>query len=303
MPVPIISEAWADALEPGIREWFFKGVGMRKNVMREQFFTVYNGQKDTDHFENIGAIAIDAWRNFEQTGNPSSVGWDRGYKTNITPGEFIVELPIRRKFLEDNLYPQIMNPTVMLGDSFTLLTETDAASVFNNAFSSSFKGGDGVALCSASHQNGPDVSGTQSNTNTLALTAANAETVRLAMQAFTDDKGGLLGVNPDTIIVPPQLDKEAHRLFGSPDDPDTANRATNPRYQAYNILRWDYLTDTNNWFMVDSTRMKMNLLWDDRIPLDIHLKVGDTSIQATWIARARYGYGWTDWSWIYGNNV
>lgn len=303
MPIPLLSEGFPDALEPGIREWFFQGM-LRRTTLRTQLFNVYQGQKDTDHFENFGAIAPDAWRNYNNTGRAASVGFDRGYKTNITPGEFIVELPIKRKFIEDNLYPQIMNPTMQLGDSYALLTEVDAASVLNNAFSSSYLGGDAVALCSASHPNAPDNTGvTQSNTGTAALNYANVEATRLLMQAFKDDKGNLVAVVPDTLIVPPALEFTAQQLFGSPDDPTTANRAKNPRYGAYNIIRWDYLTDSNNWFLVDSFRMKMNLLWNDRVPLDIHLKAGDTSIEAIWIARSRYGYGWTDWRWIYGQNV
>jgi hypothetical protein len=276
----------------------------RRATLREQLFNVYQGQKDTDHFENFGAISPDAWRSFNNSGVPASVGFDRGYKTNITPGEFIVELPVRRKFIEDNLYPQIMNPVLQLGDSYALLTETDAASVFNNAFSGSFVGGDAVALCSAAHPNAPDNAGvTQSNTGTLPLNVANLETTRLAMQAYKDDKGNLVAVQPDTIIVPPALEYTARQAVLSSEDPTTANRAINARADAYNIVRWDYLTDANDWFMVDSVRMKMNLLWNDRVPLDIHLKAGDTSVQATWIARARYGYGWTDWRWIYGNHV
>src|SRR5258708_15612160 len=99
MPIPQLSEGWADALEPGIREWFFLGM-QRRATLRTQLFNVYQGQKDTDHFENFGAISPDAWRNFNNSGIPASVGFDRGYKTNITPGEFIVELPIRRKFIQ-----------------------------------------------------------------------------------------------------------------------------------------------------------------------------------------------------------
>jgi phage major head subunit gpT-like protein len=303
MAGPIISEGWADALEPGIREWFFLGAGQRKNIMREKFFNVIKGTKAVEHFENFGAIAPDAWRNFQQSGRVASVGFDRGYKTNITPGEFIVELPVRRSFLEDNLYSQILQPSQQLGDSAQLLMETDAASVLNNAFSGSYLGGDGVALCSASHPNGPEVSGTQSNTGTSALTVDSIEATRLAMQAYKDDKGNLIGGSPDMIIVPPGLDFSALQLNNSPMDPRTANNAVNPRFGAYEIVRWDYLTDSNNWFMVDSVKMKMNLLWVDRVPLDIRLKNQDTTVFATWIARTRFGYGWTDWRWIYGHNV
>lgn len=302
MAGPIINEDWADALEPGIREWFFKGVGQRQGTKREMLFNVLISNKLTEHYEGVGAIAPDAWRNFQNTGRVASVGFDRGYKTNITNGEFVVELPIRRQFLEDNLYAQILNPALMLGDSFTLLTETDASSVLNNAFSASFVGGDGVALCSDSHPNGPEVSGTQDNNFTLTLSDANLETIRLAMQAFKDDKGNLLNVNPNAIIVPPQLEKTARQIIMSPDDSTTANRGINPRSGAYEIIRWDYLTDSNAFFMVDTVKMKQQLIWQDRVPLDIRMKNQDTTVFATWIARARYGFGWTDWTWIAGSN-
>lgn len=301
MAGPIINEGWADALEPGIREWFWLGAN-RRPTLREQMFNVIPGTKETEHFENFGAIAPDAWRNYQRSGKVSNVGFDRGYKTNITPGEFIVEMDVARKFIEDNQYPQIMNPIQQLGDSFTLLQETDAASVFNNAFSASYLGGDAVALCSDSHPNGPDVSGTQDNNGTMLLTKDNLETTRLAMQAFKDDKGSLVACTPDTILVPPALEVTAQVIVKSMLDPNSANNAINARANAYNVVRWDYLTDSNAWFLIDSTRMKMSLLWVDRVPLSIRQKTQDTTVFATWIARSRYGYGWTDWRWVYGNN-
>lgn len=301
MPSPIIQEGWADALEPGIREWFWLGA-TRRPQLRPTLFNVINGTQATEHFENFGSISPDAWRNFQKSGQVSSVGFDRGYKTNITPGEFLVELPIRKTMIEDNLYPQIMQPTVQLGDSAALLMETDAASVFNNAFSASYLGGDAVALCSDSHPNGPEVSGTQDNNFTLALTKANLDTIRQAMMAFKDDKGNLVGVVPDTIIVPPALESDALVIAGSQLDPTSANNAINPMAGRFKVVVWHYLTDSNAFFVVDSMRMKMNLLWIERIPLEIRKKVQDEAVFATWIARTRYGFGWTDWRWIAGSN-
>jgi len=301
MPAPLVSQAWADALEPGIREWFWLGFNRRPSL-RPSIFNVLSSIKDTEHYENFGAVALDAWNNFSATGKPSTVGYDRGYKTNIQNQTFAVELPIRREFLEDNLYNNIVNPTMMLGDSAALKMETDAASVFNNATSASYLGGDGVALASASHPNAPDVSGTQSNAGSLTLTPANIETSRLAMWAYTDDKGGLIGAMPDTLIVPPALEYAARQAVLSSGDPTTANRADNPRQGAYNIIVWPFLTSTTRWFLVDSVLMKQKLFWQDRVPLDVHLKQEDTSVFATWIARMRYGFGFTDWRWTFVNN-
>lgn len=302
MPAPMISQAWADSLEPGIREWFWLGYN-RRTPLRTQLFNVINSIKDTEHYENFGAIAADAWNNNNSSDKFSTVGYDRGYKTNLANVTYGVELPIKREWMEDNLYPNIMQPTMMLGDSAALKQETDAASVFNNNTSSSFLGGDAVALCSASHPNAPDISGTQSNTGSLTLTPANIEATRVLMQAYTDDKGGLIYAIPDTILVPPALEVAARQAVLSPDDPTTANRAINARAGAYNIVMWPYLTSSTRWFMIDSTLMKQKLLWQDRVALDVHLKVEDTSKFATWIARMRYGYGWTDWRWLFGQGA
>lgn len=302
MPAPLISEAWADALDPGIREWFWLGAN-RRAQMRTQFFNVISGTMASEKFENFGAIAPDAWKNYAKSGRVASVGFDRGYKTTITPGEYVVEMPIKASFLEDNLYSQILQPAQQLGDSAALLMETTAASVLNNGFSDSYAGGDAVGLLSLVHPNGPDVSGTQANEGTLALTKANVDTTRQNMQAFKDDKGNLLGIYPDLLLVPPALEGDAKVIVQSVMDPTSANNAINP-LATYGLraVVWPYLTDSNAWFLIDSVRMKMNLIWIDRIPLNIKLKNEDTTVQATWIARTRFGYGWTDWRWIYGQN-
>jgi phage major head subunit gpT-like protein len=302
MPAPLISQAWADALEPGIREWFWLGYN-RRQTLRDKLYNVIPSIKDTEHYEMFGAIATDAWNNLGVSGRATAVGYDRGYKANIQNGEFGVELPIRRTFLEDNLYSNILNPAMMLGDSAALKMEIDAASVFNNATTAGvYAGPDAVALASASHPNGPDVSGTQSNAGSLTLTPANIETSRLAMWAYTDDKGGLIGATPNTLLVPPALEYAARQSVLSINDPTTANRADNPRAGAYNIIMWPFLTSSTRWLLIDSNLMKQKLIWQERIPLDIHLKQEDTSVFATWIARMRYGYGFTDWRWCYVNN-
>lgn len=303
MPAPIISQAWADALEPGIREWFWLGYKRREiQFKRTQLFNVIPSQKDTEHYETFGASAIDDWNNFKDTGVIGETSFDRGYKTNLQNQTFLKRLTVKREYVEDNLYQEILNPAMILGDSAALKMEVDAANVFNNATSSSFLGGDGVALASASHPQAPDISGTQSNAGSLTLTPANLETTRTNMINYTDDKGGLLVVVPDTLIVPQALAYTALQIVGSQGQPDTANRADNPRQDAYNVVVWPFLTTSTRWILADSVLMKQNLIWQERIPLDIHLQQEDTSVFARWIARMRYQVGWVDWRWCYINN-
>lgn len=307
MPAPIGSYGWADALEPGIRYWFWHGFNRfnpEKNpARRTQLFNVLPSIKDTEHYETYGVVPIDGWNQFQTSGVIPTVAFNAGYKTNIQNKTFSQKIAARREYIEDNLYAEIFQPAEVLGDSAALKMEVDAASVLNNNTSSSFLGADGVALCSASHPNGPESSATQSNTGSLPLTVANIETTRVNMINLTDDRGGLLGITPDMIIVPPGLEFAARQAIQSAGDPTTANRADNPRQGAYEIVVWNFLTSSTRWFMVDSIRMKRFLIWQDRVPINIQPEVMDTTVEARWIARMRYAYGWTDWRWIYGQGT
>jgi len=297
----LIKEGWANALEPGIREWFRIGAQRRPSLI-PQMFDVLSSDKDAEHFNGIGAIAPDQWGLFSKTGSVPTVSMEAGYKATFRHTTYLVELPIQQELIEDNLYRNVIDAALALGDSAALKRETDAASVFNNAFSSSFVGPDSVALCSDSHPNGPTVSGTQDNNYALALTRDNVRTIREAMQAFKDDKGNLLAVTPDTILVPPALEDDARIIADSVLDPTSANNASNPMRGRFNVVVWHYLTDSNAWFMIDSFMMRRALKWIDRVALDIRLDRVEQRAYAYYNARMRYSYGWTDWRWVAGSN-
>lgn len=299
--MPLIKDDWAYALEPGIREWFNVGYSRRPSLI-QTLFNVLPSERDSEYFHSFGAISPDAWLNFEKSGQVSAVSYDKGYRTTFTHKEFIVELPIRRTFLEDNLYGNIIEPVQQLGDSAALRRETDASSVFNNAFSTSYTGGDAKPLCEDNHPNGPHKSAVQDNEYALSLTADNVETARQAMMAYTDDVGELVGVMPNLLLVPPELENQAKIITQTEFSVGNANNDVNPQQGRFSYLVWHYLTDANAWFMIDTNLMRRSLVWFERVPLSINLKAGDTTVFATYIARMRYSYGWRDWRWILGSN-
>jgi len=306
--MPILAEVgglWADALDPIVRKWFEQGFSRRPSLLGT-LFNVQSSARAYEEVSGIGAIGIDSWVNFENGDGVSEVDFDQGYKKTYTHQEFIVDLQIRRKFLDDNQFPQITNPTMRLGDSAALRRETDGASVFNNAFTDTapYAGADAVGLCSTAHPFSPQKTGTtQSNEGTRALTKDNVAATREDMMAFTDDTGNKVAVTPDTILVPPALEDEGLEITKSLLDPTSANNKINPQSGRFSIVTWHYLTDSNAWFMIDSALMKMSLDWFDRVPLSIRLRDGDDrTVAAYWRAYMRYSYGWSDWRWVFGNN-
>ena len=71
-----------------------------------------------------------------------------------------------------------------------------------------------------------------------------------------------------------------------------------------NVVVWDYLTDANNWFVIDSTLAKIYLNWIDRVPLEFEMDpTSDFTLEARFRGYMRYSYGWSDWRWVYGHEV
>lgn len=300
--MPLISENWADALDPIVRKWFEQGYA-RRNPLLPTLFNVQTSRRAYEEVSGVGAVGIDAWNNFENSGQVSEVDFDQGYKKTYTHKEYPLRMGIRRKLLEDNNFPEIMRIATRMGDSAALKREVDAASVFNNAFSGSYLGADSVALCSDSHPYGPQKTGsTQDNNFALVLNKTNVRTIREAMMAYTDDNGNKVAVTPDMLLVPPQLEDDAIEISNSVLDPTNANNAVNPQYGRFRVVTWHYLTDSNAWFMIDSNLMRMSLDWFDRSPLTVVPMVEDKTIQANWIAYMRYSFGWSDWKWVAGSN-
>jgi len=301
--MPIISAAWAEALDPIIRSWFEQGISRRPSMI-PALFNVQGSMNSDEQIGSIGAIGVDAWDDYKNSGKVAKVDFNKGYIKTYTHEEYVVELDIQRKFLEDNKYAQITGAADRLGSSAALKREYDAASVFNRAFNSSYTGADAVSLCSTSHPFSPSATGTvQSNKDTLPLTKDNVKTVRERMMAFTDDRNQKIAVTPNMLIVPPQLEDSALVIANSLLDPSSANNAINPQNGRFQVATWHYLTDSNNWFMADSTMMKQSLDWFNRVPLQINPKVQDNTLFATWIAYQRYSFGWSDWRFVYGNEV
>lgn len=302
---PMRSSGWSYLLVPGIYNFFEVGRMLRPSIL-SRMFRVQTSMKSKEENVGIGGIATDAWDNYKNSGQKSLVAFNQGYLATYTHEEYVVKFQVERKLMDDDQYGVINTRARRLGISATTKMEQDGASVFNNAFSASFLGSDGKALCASDHPNGPYSSGTQSNTGTYALTKANVSIVRQAMMEFKDDAGNLLGITPNRLIVPPELEDTALEIANSLFDPTSGNNAINPQAGRYEVQAWHYLTDSNNWFMADSVWEQESLNWYNRVlpnGLPEITLVDESSTEAVYDVYMRYSYGWDDWRWIFGNNV
>ena len=298
----MISEQWAELLEPGLRTLFeIQRTALVAESRVPLLFNIQTSNKAAEH--NLGIGGFGDWKEYK--GRVEYDQFEKGFQTNYTHIEFIDGFKVARSLVDDDLY-NVINPMPRgLAMAGMRKREKDAASVFNNAFSASYVGGDSVALCSASHPYSPSNATVQGNAGTTALSYDAVEATRKLMRAYKDDRGELVPISPDTLVVPPGLEETAWTVFNTVNKPGTGNNDGNfVRSKLNKVIVWDYLSDTNNWFMIDSMLAKMYLNWYDRVPMEFAMDpTSDFSLEARFRGYMRYSYGWDDWRWIYGHNV
>ena len=136
------------------------------------------------------------------------------------------------------------------------------------------------------------------------MTIDNLDTTRQAMRNFTDDAGQLLGINPNMLLVPPELERTATQLVSERAlyEPGSAQYDVNMFSGRFQPVVWDRLTDSNAWFLIDSNLMKQHLIWQWRIRPEFSTADDFDGLTAKFRGYMRYGIGWTDWRWVYGQN-
>ena len=295
-------------LEPGLREIFDTAVS-RPRPMLDMLYNVISSDKYEEKYQGLGAMGLVP----PFTGSVKYDLLDAGYETKLRNYELAMGMQVERRLFDDAQYGIIRSRATNLADSFDKSIEHDAAQTFINAFTDSglnrlganIAGADAVGLCSTAHPHSPAQSGTtQSNEGTLALNLANLDTTRQNMMNWTDDKGDLLGIMPNMLLVPAELERTATQILSERAifEPGSAQFDVNMFSGRMQLVVWNRLTDANAWFVIDSQLMKRFLIWQWRIRPEFAQQPDFDTLIAKFRGYMRYGVGWTDWKWIHGQN-
>ncbi len=138
---------------------------------------------------------------------------------------------------------------------------------------------------------------------TTALTATAVASARIAMVDYRGDQAERISVMPDELLYPHNLYEEAFEILKAGGKLDTANNNPNVHQGVYKGIEWNYLTDTNNWFLMDASLRAQSLFWVDRMPLEFAMIEDFDTIVAKWRGYMRYSNAHIDWRFITGSNV
>ena len=168
--------------------------------------------------------------------------------------------------------------------------------MLNNAFSSSFLGGDGKSLLATDH---PTVSG-GTNSNKLATAAdlneTSIEAAVIQIAAWTDERGLLIAAKPRKLVIPPATQFVAIRLLetekrvGTADNDVNAIKTNGAIPEGYTINHW--LTDTDAWFL--TTDVPNGLKHFTRAAMSTGMDGDFDTGNVRYKARERYSFGWSD---------
>jgi len=203
---------------------------------------------------------------------------------------------ITEEAVEDNLYDSLSKRyTKALARAMAYTKQVKAASVLNNGFSTSYTGGDGQPLFSASH---PLVTGGV-NSNRLTASDLNETSLEAAViqiAGWTDERGLLIAAKPNKLIVPPALMFTAKRLLdtelrvATADNDINALKAMGSIPGGYTVNH--FLTDTNAWFL--TTDVPNGMKHFVRTPLQNSMDGDFDTGNVRYKSRERYSFGWSD---------
>ena len=288
---------FAALLSPGLQKVFLNEF----DVWEPEYTEIYNIDQSNKQFEEEQLITGFGIMNTKTEG--AAVTYEdisQGYTTRYTHTTFEKAVRITQEMYEDDLYGVMKNMVGALARSAKQRMEVDGASTFNNAFSSSFVGADGVALISAVHP--LSIGGTQSNALAASsdLTVASLQEAVQVLETCQDEKGVQLALRAKTLLVPPARQWQAYELTGSQYKPGVSDNEINVlKGKGIVPVVNHYLTDTNNWFLLADDH---KVTWKWRVKLSFFTGNDFDTDDAKSKARMRYSKGFTDWRGVTGSN-
>tara|TARA_R100001244_G_scaffold89553_1_gene68076 strand:- start:91 stop:999 length:909 start_codon:yes stop_codon:yes gene_type:complete len=291
----------AKELEPGLNALF----GMEYSRYDNQHTEIFETESSDRAFEE--EVMIVGFGNASVKGEGNSVEYDNateGFTARYAHETVALAFSLTEEAVEDNLYDRLGSRyTKALARSMANTKQIKAAAILNNAFSSSFTGGDGVALVSDSHPLGGG--GTSSNRPTAYadLNETSLEDALINISTLVDDRSLTIALQGRKLIVPPQLQFVADRLLQTPGRVGTSdndiNAIKNMGMVPEGYVVNNYLTDTDAWFL--KTDCPDGFKHFERSPMQTSLEGDFDTGNMRYKARERYSFGYSNWRAVFAS--
>ena len=282
------------ALWPGIKAWF----GRSYDEHAEEYPDLFDVETSDKAYEE--EVEITGFGMAPVKSQGAAISYDteaQGAITRFVHVAYALGYIVTYEELRDNLYEVVSKRRAQaLAFSMRQTKENVCASVYNNGFSSSYPGGDGAPLFSASH---PTLSGNQSNLLTTAadLSELALEDMVIQVMQTQNNRGLKISALPQSLHVPANLFFEAERITKSVLQNDTANNAINVLKATSTFPKGvkvsHYFTSQTAWFIRTNIPRGMQFFQRDELSFDKDTDFDTRNAKAA--CYERYSAAWADW--------
>ena len=291
----------AKELEPGLNALF----GMEYSRYENEHAEIFETESSDRAFEE--EVLIVGFGNAEVKTEGQGVDYDtasEGFTARYTHETVALAFALTEEAVEDNLYDRLgARYTKALARSMAHTKQVKAANVLNNAFSSSYTGGDGLSLINTAHTLAGGGTWANRATTMSDLNETSLENALIGISTFVDDRNMILALQGSKLIVPPQLQFVADRLLETPGRVGTADNDINAVKnmglipQGYSVNH--FLTDTDAWFVL--TDCPDGFKHFERSPISTSMEGDFDTGNVRYKARERYSFGWSNPRCVYGS--
>jgi len=286
-------------LEPGLNALF----GLEYKQYVNEAAEIFETENSDRAFEE--EVMLAGFANATVKPEGQGISYDSAQETftaRYTNETIALAFAITEEAIEDNLYDRLASRyTKALARSMANTKQVKGAAVLNNAFSTSYVGGDGKALCATDH---PTLAGTFSNELATAadLNETSLEQALIDIAAMTDERGLRVAAKAVKMIVPSANQFAAERLLKSQGRTGTADNDINAVAsmgmipQGYRVN--NFLTDTDSWYIITDVPNGMKLF--QRAALKTAMEGDFDTGNVRYKARERYSFGVSDYRGIFG---
>lgn len=280
-------------------------------------YSMESSTKDTESFDGVGGEGL-----MEEWGRSNNAvkyeDLNELWKSTFKMIKYSDGRIIDRDLIDDVKLTSIKDKIKSLADSVYKTRQYQGVETFNNAFVTAtgvdFRGRtynaagpDGVALCGA-HPYSKEDATTQSNLGTSPLSWQAWDETSVKMQEWVDDKGNLMAVMPDTLIVAPYNRAKALQIAGMPGKeakyvPNSPNFSINVYEGDITVIVNPFLKNRFAWFAADSARLKQFHKWFDRRKPEYGSTTDFNTENMQYKVVGRWQKGFTNYSFVYGQNA
>ena len=288
-------------LVPGLHALF----GLEYERYNNEHEDIFDTESSERAFEE--EVMLSGFGEAPTKGEGAAVVYDtaqESWTSRFTHETVALAFALTEEAIEDNLYDTLSSRyTRALARSMQTTKQVKAANVLNNAFSSSYVGGDGKELCATDHPTVANVDLKNELSTAADLNESSLEQALIDIADFKDERNLKVNAQAKKLIIPPALQFVADRLMDTPGRVGTSdndiNAIRNMGMISDGYVVNHYLTDTDAFFI--KTDVPNGLKHFVRTPVSTSMEGDFETGNVRYKARERYSFGWSDWRGIFGS--